>query len=56
MARLNTVSITIKVSKLQKDNEDDEVLLSADTIEQLEVIISELAGRGVIVETEQTLG
>ncbi len=52
MARLNTTQITIKVSKLQKDSEDDAVLLSPDTIVQLEAIITELAGDDVIVEIE----
>ena len=52
MARLNTTEISIKVSKLQKDNEDDIELLPSDTIAQLEAIISELAGGDVIVEIE----
>lgn len=52
MARLNTKEVTIKVSKLQKDNEDDIELLSSNTIAQLESIIAELAGDGVIVEIE----
>jgi len=50
MARLNQTEISIKVSKLQKDNEDDEVLLSTEVIQQLEAIIAELAGSGVLVE------
>ena len=44
MARLNATEITIKVSKLQKDNEDDVELLTSETIAQLETIIAELAG------------
>lgn len=50
MARLNTIEVAIKVSKLQKDNEDDVELLTSETIAQLETIIVELAGDGVIVE------
>jgi energy-converting hydrogenase Eha subunit H len=56
MARLNTTEVTIKVSKLQKDNEDDIVLLTSETIKQLEAIIAELAGDGVLVEIEQGVG
>jgi hypothetical protein len=52
MARLNATEITIKVSKLQKDNEDDVELLTSETIAQLETIIAELAGDGVVVEIE----
>jgi hypothetical protein len=54
MARLNTTEVTIKVSKLQKDNEDDMELLTSETITQLEAIIAELAGDGVLVEIEHT--
>lgn len=56
MARLNTTQITIKVSKLQKDDEDDETLLGSETIAQLEVIIAELAGENVMVEIENING
>jgi len=52
MARLNTKKIHIKVSKLQRDNEEDIVLIDAETIGQLEVIITELVGAGVIVEID----
>jgi hypothetical protein len=50
MARLNTTEVTIKISKLQKDNEDDIELMSSDTMSQLEAIIVELVGGGVLVE------
>jgi hypothetical protein len=52
MARLNTKELQIKVSKLQKDNEDDDTLLDPELILQLETIVSELVGEGVIVEIE----
>ena len=52
MARLNTTEVTIKISKLQKDNEDDVELLPSEIIAQLEAIISELAGGDVLVEIE----
>ena len=50
MARLNETQLIIKVSKLQKDKEDVDVLLNSDTVEQLETIITELVGAGVVVE------
>ncbi len=53
MARLNATEITIKVSKLQKDDEDDETLLGSETIAQLEAIISVLVGSGVLVELSE---
>jgi hypothetical protein len=53
MARLNTTEITIKISKLQKDIEDDIELLTTSTITQLEAIIAELAGDGVVVEINE---
>lgn len=55
MARLNTSELTIKVSKLQRDTEDDVVLLSSDTVAQLEEIITQLVGGdSVIVEIENS--
>ena len=50
MARLNTIELTIKVSKLQRDNDDDVELLPPEIIQQLEAIIAELAGDEVLVE------
>ncbi|MBT6472407.1 MAG: hypothetical protein HOK52_14250 [Candidatus Marinimicrobia bacterium] len=55
MARLNTIELTIKVSKLQKDNEDDVELMSTEIIAQLETIIIELSGGGVLVEIDNTI-
>lgn len=53
MARLNTSELTIKVSKLQRDTEDDIELLSSETVVQLEEIITQLVGGdSVIVEIE----
>ena len=53
MARLNTKELIIKVSKLQKDNEEDDVIVGTETMEQLEVIISELVGSAVLVEINE---
>jgi|SaaInlLV_10m_DNA_4_1040232.scaffolds.fasta_scaffold140567_2 hypothetical protein len=56
MARLNTAQITIKISKLQKDDEDDETIINADTVKHLESIITELVGLdGIIVEIDSFL-
>jgi hypothetical protein len=52
MARLNTKEITIKISKLHRDSEEDTELMNTDIIVQLEAIITELVGDGVIVEIE----
>ena len=53
MARLNTKELTIKLSKLQKDIEEDDVILNTETIAQLEEIISELVGPSVLVEVNE---
>jgi hypothetical protein len=53
MARLNSKEIVVKVSKLQKDNEEDAILLAPGEVEQLEAIIVEIAGPGIIVEIEE---
>ena len=53
MARLNSKEIVVKVSKLQKDNEEDDILLASAEVEQLEAIIAEIAGDGIIVEIEE---
>ena len=53
MAKLNETKITLKVSKLLRDNDPDEELLGADVIAQLEAIVVELAGSGVIVEIDK---
>jgi hypothetical protein len=53
MARLNSREILIKVSKLQRDDEENEQLLTSESIKQLEAIITELAGTGVLVEIEE---
>jgi len=53
MARLNTTEVTIKISKLQRDSEDDIELLNSDIIMQLEAIITELVGNDVVVEINE---
>jgi hypothetical protein len=53
MARLNTTEIVVKVSKLQRDNEEDDLILGTETIVQLQAIITELVGVDVVVEIEE---
>jgi len=52
MARLNTTSITFEISKLQRNNEENEELLSPEAREQLVEIVAQLAADGVLVEVE----
>lgn len=52
MARLNTTTLKLTVSKLQRNTEEDEVLLSDDTITQLIEVIEQLSASNVIVELE----
>jgi len=50
MARLNETQIVIKISKLQKDTDEDDILLTPETTIQLETIIAELVEKNVLVE------
>lgn len=53
MAKLQTETITITISRMVKNGEDaDATLLSQDSIDSLEAIVSELAGGDVMVEIE----
>ena len=53
MAKLNEQMLVIKVSELLKDNQDANPPLTPDVLEQLEVVIGELAGAGKVVELIQ---
>ena len=50
MAKLNEQKITLKVSKLLRDTDELEDILPVEVVAQLEQIVSELAGAGVLVE------
>jgi len=50
MARIQEETLTIKVSKLLRDTDQDEILVTGDLKAQLEVILKELAGQDVLVE------
>ncbi len=53
MAKMVENVLVIKVSKLFKDNEGTEELVSKDTKTALEQVVQELVGPGVLVEVEQ---
>jgi hypothetical protein len=50
MAKLHEEIIVVKLSKLLKDSEDTTPIMEADVVTNLEVVIQELAGAGVLVE------
>jgi hypothetical protein len=53
MAKIQQEVLTIKISKLLKDNELEQELVSNDLKAQLEVILKELAGQEVLIEIYQ---
>lgn len=52
MARMLSESVTIKLSKLVRDNDQDELILSDEIRIALEEVAKELAGSSVLVEVE----
>jgi hypothetical protein len=52
VAKLQEEVVVIKVSKLLKDNETENVVLTVDTITSLEAVIQELAGANTLVEIQ----
>jgi len=55
MAKINQQNLVITLSQLIKDSDSDSGtdILEPGVVEQLETVISELAGAGVIVEIQQ---
>ena len=53
MAKINEQTLVITVSQLVKDDAPTEALLPAEVIAQLEAVVAELAGVGVLVEINQ---
>lgn len=53
MAKINEQTLVITVSQLVKDSANLQPLLSADVVAQLEAVVAELAGAGVLVEITQ---
>jgi len=54
MARINSTELVLKISKLQRDDEEDEILLSDENIAQLTEVIQQLAVPNVLVELDIT--
>jgi len=50
MAKLQENTIAIKLSKLLKDTDQEAPILTDDTIAQLEMVLQELVGAGVLIE------
>jgi hypothetical protein len=50
MAKLHEELFVIKVSKLLKDSESAQPIMSPETVASLEAVIQELAGQSVLVE------
>jgi len=53
MAKINQQNLVVTLSSLIKDSDPESFIMSADVLEQLEAVIAELAGAGVIVEIQQ---
>jgi hypothetical protein len=50
MAKIQQETLTLKLSKLVRDSDSEESILTPDLIEQVEQIVQELVGKDVIVE------
>ena len=50
VAKLQENTIAIKLSKLLKDTDQEAPILTDDTVVQLEMVLQELVGAGVLVE------
>jgi hypothetical protein len=53
MAKMNEDILVIKVSKLYRDSESTEELVTEELKTALEQVVQELAGNGVLVEVEK---
>jgi hypothetical protein len=50
VAKLQENTVAIKLSKLLKDTDQETPILTDDTVAQLEMVLQELVGAGVLVE------
>lgn len=50
MAKLQEEVLVVKVSKLLKDADNQEALLSAETLQNLEEVLQQLVGAGALIE------
>ena len=53
MAKLQSETLTISVSKLLRNVDPQSDILATDVLSQLEAIIQELVGPGVLVEVSE---
>ena len=53
MAKLNTQTLVVTLSQIIKNDTPEYVILDGELVAQLEAVIAELAGQGVMVEIEQ---
>ena len=53
MAKINSTNLVITLSKLLKDTDPDAPVLNEETKAQLEQIVTELAGAGVLIEIQE---
>ena len=53
MAKINSTNLVVSLSKQVKDTEPDAPELNEETKAQLEQIVTELAGAGVLVEIQE---
>ena len=54
MAKLNETVLVIKVSELLRDDETAQPVFSQETVEQIQIVLEELAGPGKLVELTTT--
>jgi hypothetical protein len=52
MAKIQEEVLVIKVSKLLKDSESEQTVLTEDVTASLEAVVTELAGAGALVEIQ----
>jgi len=50
MAKLQTETLVIQVSKILKDSDEQTEIISSEVVASLEAVVQELAGNGAVVE------
>jgi hypothetical protein len=53
MAKMQTETLVITVTKLLRDTDTEAQVLTDDTVASLEAVVSELAGAGALVEIQK---
>ena len=54
MAKLNETVLVIKVSELLREDQTAQPVFSQETVEQIQIVLEELAGPGKLVELNDT--